>query len=457
MTPEEILEYDRRHVWHPFTQMKEWLAEDRLLIVEGDGVRLRGADGRWYYDGTSSIWLSLHGHRVPEIDRAIREQLDRVAHSTLLGLANVPSAVLAKRLADAAPPGLVRVFFADAGANAVEAAIKVAVQFHHNQGRTKRRLVLGFSDNYHGDTLGAVGVAPDELFHWPFLGLLPGHPRAPYPYCYRCPLGLSFPACGVQCFEDVRRLAFAHAEELAAIIVEPVEGAGGVVPAPPGYLVKLRELADELGILLIVDEVATGMGRTGRMFAVEEEGVVPDLLCLGKGLSGGYLPLSAMLATEKVFEAFLGEWTDRNAFFHGHSFTGNPLACAAGIASLDLLLDLLPELPARGEVLAAGLAPLLDDPFVGDVRRRGFMAGMEVVADRASKRRFPFGARAGRRVAEAARARGLLVRPIGDVVIFMPPLASTPAELEEMTAILVAAFRDARPALADLAATGGAR
>lgn len=451
--PEEILAFDKAHVWHPFTQMKDWLdAEDSVVIAEADGVRVRDTRGRWYFDGTSSLWLNVHGHRVPAIDDAIRAQLDRVAHSTLLGLGNVPAAVLAKRLADVAPAGLTRVFFADAGANAVEAAIKIAVQYHANRGDTKRRLVLGFTDNYHGDTLGAVGVAPDELFHWPFMGLLPGHPRGPYPNCYRCPVGKTRPDCDTACFGEIRRIAAAHADELAAVIFEPTEGAGGIVPAPPGYLRMLRELCDETGMLLIVDEVATGMGRTGKLFACEHEGVSPDLLCLGKGLSGGYLPLSAALATEEVFAAFLGEWTSRKAFFHGHSFTGNPLACAAGIASLDLLLELLPSLPEKAERLGEMMAPLASLPHVGDVRQSGFMVGIELVADRAARTPFSFGDRAGLRVTERARAHGLLVRPIGNVVIFMPPLASTEAELAEMAEALLAAFGDAEPDLAARAA-----
>jgi adenosylmethionine-8-amino-7-oxononanoate aminotransferase len=412
-------------------------------------VRLTDTRGREYYDGTSSIWLNVHGHRVPEIDDAIRAQLDRVAHSTLLGLANVPSAILAKRLVDLAPPGLTRVFFADAGANAVEAALKIAVQYHANRGDPDRHLVMGFTNNYHGDTLGAVGVAPDEVFHWPFLGLLPGHPRAPYPTCYRCPVGREWPDCGIACFAEVERLVEARAGELAAVIVEPVEGAGGIVPAPAGYLGALRELTRKHGILLIVDEVATGMGRTGRLFASEADGVAPDLLCLGKGLSGGYLPLSATLATEPVFAAFLGEHEERTAFFHGHSFTGNPLACAAGLASLDLLEELLPRLPGKAELLRELCAPLREHRHVGDVRQAGLMVGVELVADRESRRPFPSPVRAGHRVADRARERGLLVRPIGNVVIFMPPLASTPEELREMARILVAAFGDAAAALDD--------
>jgi len=445
-TPAELARLDAQHVWHPFTPMRQYAESGAPVIVRGEGVRIQDADGRWYFDGTSAIWLNVHGHRVPEIDAAIQEQLGRIAHSTLLGQANVPSILLAERLTAAAPAGLGHVFYTDNGAGAVEAAIKMAVQFWANQG-IYRRFVLGFTDNYHGDTLGAVGVAADDLFHAPFLGLLPGHPRVPYPKRFRA----ADPDGALEGSLAAADRTLRERDDIAAVIVEPVQGAAGIIPSPPGFLKGLRALCDEHDVLLIIDEVATGFGRTGTMFACDHEGITPDLLCIGKGLTGGYLPVAATLATERVFDAFLGEIDEHKTFFHGHSYTGNPLGCAAALANLDLLEALLPRLPAKAAVLAEELESLAAHPHVGDVRQAGFMTGIELVRDPSTNEGFAYGDRAGWLVTDAARERGLLIRPIGNVVIFMPPLGSTLEELQEMAGILREAFAEAAPALTELA------
>lgn len=449
---EELVAWDKAYVWHPFTHMKQYLASEPLIIVRGEGVRLQDTRGRWYYDGTASIWLNVHGHCVAELNKAVCEQLSRVAHSTLLGMSNVPATVLARALIEIAPKGLRRVFYVDNGAGAVEAAIKIAVQYWANRGAGEKRLVLGFENNYHGDTLGAVGVSPDPLFHWPFVRLLPDHPRVPYPYPYRSasddPLSESLDAA--------ERVLRERRDEIAGVIVEPVEGAGGIIVPPRGFLRGLRELCDRYEALLIVDEVATGFGRTGWMFACNAENVTPDLMCLGKGISGGYLPIGATLTTEDVFEAFLSD-DFRKTFFHGHSYAGNPLGAAVSLASLDMLKQLLPTLPEKAEHLARLLAPLADEPFVGEVRQTGFMIGIELVQDREKKTPFPYSAQAGWTVANQARELGLLVRPIGNVLIFMPPLAATHAELEEMTRILQEAFATTRTALSHVAEKAMAR
>jgi adenosylmethionine---8-amino-7-oxononanoate aminotransferase len=455
-TPAELKAWDKAYVWHPFTQMKEFIESDPLTIVAAKGVKLKDSEGRWYYDGVSSLWLNVHGHRVPKIDRAITEQLGKVAHSTLLGLGNAPSILLAKRLVELAPPGLTRVFYSECGASAVEIALKLAVQFWANQGRAGKTRLLGFTGNYHGDTLGAVGVARDEIFHWPFLSLLPEHPRVPYPHCYRCPLGLERASCGLACATAATETIALQADRLAAVIFEPVEGAGGIIPAPEGYLTALRKACTEHDVLLIVDEVATGIGRTGKLFACEHEGVTPDLMCLGKGLSGGYLPLAATLATDRIFEAFLGDAKERKTFFHGHSFTGNPLSCNAALASLSLLEDLLPALPKKAARYREMLAPLADHPFVGDVRVAGFMAGIELVTDKESRTPFSFEDQAGYLVTGIARELSLINRPIGNVVILMPPLASAENELFEMVEILKEALNRAEAELRKLATRGEA-
>jgi adenosylmethionine-8-amino-7-oxononanoate aminotransferase len=451
--PGLIRAWDRDHVWHPFTQMKDYLAGDPVIIAAADGVRLQDIEGRWYYDGVSSIWLNVHGHRVPEIDRAIREQLDRVAHVTLLGQGHVRAAELAHCLSEWLPLPLTRFFFSESGASAVEVALKMAVQFWANQGE-RRPKVMGFTANYHGDTLGAMAVAPDPTFHWPFLSYLPSNPRAPYPYCFRCPIGRRWPECRLACLEAVEEQIARHRAELAAVIIEPVQGAGGIIPAPPGYLLALRKLCDEYGVLFIVDEVATGFGRTGRMWGIDHDGVVPDILCLGKGLSGGYLPISATVTTDRVYGAFWADVGEKKALYHGHSYAGNPLAAAAALANLDLFqkTSLLAELPQKSALIAAELAPLRDHPYVGDIRQMGLMVGIELVAARAEARPFPYAVQAGYRVAHAAREEGLLIRPIGNVVIFMPPLASSSADLKAMTTRLRRAFESATPVLAELAA-----
>ncbi len=455
--PDALADLDRRHVWHPFTHMQPWIAGDPLVIVRGEGMRLQDSRGRWYWDGTSSLWVNVHGHRHPRLDAALRAQIDRVAHSTLLGLANAPSILLAERLSALTRHALPRVFFSDNGAGAVEAALKIAVQYHANRGDHGRRFVLGFTNNYHGDTLGAVGVAYDEAFHGPFRDLLPGHPRAPFPGLFRSPFGRDPAAVTAACLAETGRVLAAHAGRIAALIVEPVQGAGGIVPAPPGFLPGLRRLADAHGALLIVDEVATGFGRTGTMFAIQAEGVVPDLLCLGKGITGGYLPVAATLAREAVFSEFLGPPESGRTFFHGHSYTGNPLGCAVALESLAMLVaDVLPALPAKVERVRPGLAPLRDLPHVGDVRQAGLMVGIELVADRAAATPFPYRLQAGLVPARRARDAGLLVRPIGNTLIFMPPLAATAGDLDAMLGVLRDAVAGAQGELARIAAEAGA-
>jgi adenosylmethionine-8-amino-7-oxononanoate aminotransferase len=440
--PRSTLEqWDREHLWHPFTPMQQYAGEPPLIIDHAHDCFLVDLDGREYIDGVSSLWCNVHGHRVPELDAAVRDQLDRVAHSTLLGLTNVPAIQLARRLVEAAPPGLTRVFFSDDGATAVEVALKMAFQYWRQcpEPRPEKTRFLALQGAYHGDTLGDVSVGDIARFHNLFGPLLFPTLRAPNPYCYRCPLGLERSRCRIECVEALADLVRSHADTLAAVVVEPlVQGAAGMIVAPPGYLRRVREVTREHDVLLIADEVAVGFGRTGSLFACSQEDVTPDFLCLAKGLTAGYLPLAATLTTEAVFAAFLGRPEEGKTFFHGHTYTGNPLGAAVALASLDLfeknrVLEVLPE---KVERLRHHLERMATLPWVGDVRQRGLMAGVELVADKGTKARFPTERRMGAEVCRRAREQGVLLRPLGDVLVVMPPLTIPLSLLDRMLDVL---------------------
>lgn len=401
-------------LWHPFTQQQAWTAEEAPVIARGDGCELIDADGRRFLDGTSSLWCNVHGHRVQQLDDAIRAQLDRVAHTTMLGLTHPLAIELGERLVEIAPGDLSRVFYSDTGAAATEIALKMAYQAQLQAGSRERTTFAYVDASYHGDTLGAVSVGGIEVFHERFRPLLFDGVRLPW--------------------GDAEAAAATIREQghrLAAVIVEPVvQGAGGLLVQPEGYLRAIREAATDVGAYLICDEVATGFGRTGTMFACEQEGVSPDLLCLGKGLTGGYLPLAATLATEEIYEHFLGGVDELKTFFHGHTFTGNPLGCAAAIASLDLLQG---GTLAAAQERAAEMKALLDEliaplPGVHEVRHRGLMVGIELLPH-------PATARAGHQVIVEARERGVLLRPLGDIVVLMPPLAISAEQLRHLVEV----------------------
>jgi len=438
---ETLAQWDRDHLWHPFTQMKGFREEELLIISRGEGVYLFDAQGRRYLDGVSSLWCNVHGHRRRELDEAVRVQLDQVAHSTLLGLAHPPAILLARRLAEIAPAGLTKVFFSDDGSTAVEAALKIAYQYWRNRGLPRKQRFLKLAHAYHGDTLGAVSVGGIPLFHEVFQPLLFDTLEAPCPYCYRCPHRED---CSLQCLALLEEQVAVHHEELAAVILEPLmQGAAGMLPQPPGYLTRVREVTRKYNVLLIADEVAVGFGRTGKMFACEHENVSPDLLCLGKGITGGYLPLAATLATDEIYDAFLFEFDEFKAFFHGHTFTGNPLAAAVALASLDLFEKdrILETLPEKIELLTRRLTAMADHPRVGDVRQRGMMAGIELVQDKISREPFPVARRTGHRVILQARPLGAILRPLGDTIVLMPPLCISLDELETLTQITFESIR----------------
>ncbi|MGI8411213.1 MAG: adenosylmethionine--8-amino-7-oxononanoate transaminase [Solirubrobacteraceae bacterium] len=414
---ERLLAEDAAVLWHPFTQQQGWASEDRLVIDRAEGCELIDADGRRYIDGVSSLWCNVHGHRHPLIDAAVREQLDRVAHTTMLGLTHRPAIDLATRLVELAPPRLSRVFYSDSGSTAAEIALKMAFQFWQQQGGAARRRTrfVSLREAYHGDTIGSVSVGGIELFH----------------SLYR-PLLFETLAAEPGDAADMERVLSEHAGEVAAVILEPlVQGAAGMLVHPEGYLRDVRELCDRHGALLICDEVATGFGRTGTMFACEQEDVAPDFICLAKGLTGGYMPLAATLTTERVYAGFLGRFEEFRSFFHGHTYTGNPLACAAALATLEVFEAerTLERLAPKIELLARLLAPIASAPAVAEVRRRGFMCGIELKG-------FPVEARIGHQVTLEARRRGAIIRPLGDVVVLMPPLAISEAELARLVTIV---------------------
>jgi adenosylmethionine-8-amino-7-oxononanoate aminotransferase len=440
----DLIDWDRRYLWHPFTQMQEWLSEEPIIIERGEGNYLIDTEGRRYLDGVSSLWCNVHGHRKRELDEALRAQCDRIAHSTMLGLANVPATLLAKRLVELTPASLTRVFYSDAGATAVEIALKLALQYWQLRGDSQRTRFLSLTEAYHGDTLGAVGVGYSEAFHRYFRPVVSPALQINPPHVYRW-LQRETPERALQlAIEDAERVFAEHGSELAALIVEPLmQGAAGMWSQPLGYLPALQDLARRYGTLLICDEVATGFGRTGRLFAVEHEGIEPDLLCLGKGLTGGYLPLAATLTSERIFEAFLGPYETSRAFFHGHTYTGNPLASAVAVANLEIFENeqVVARVAARSKQLAAQLGHKLGAlPQVGDIRQWGLMVGLELVRDRATREAHPAKERIGHRVILDARSKGVIIRPLGSVIILMPPLSISQNEIEHLATVVADAI-----------------
>jgi len=421
--------------------MQEWEQEDPLIIERGNGSYLIDTEGNTYLDGTSSIWVNLHGHRHPMLNQAIKKQLDKIAHSTFLGLSNPPAIELARALIQIAPKGLTRVFYSDNGSTAVEIALKMAVQYwqQRHPGAGPKNTFLHLKMAYHGDTIGAVSVGNIALFHSRFKPLLFPTLAAEPPYCYRCPLKLAYPSCKMACIDPIEQILKRRHRELAGFIIEPLmQAAAGMIPQPAGYLKRVRALCTKYDVLLITDEVATGFGRTGKMFAGEHERITPDLMAISKGLTGGYMPLAATLTTDEIYRGFLGTYDEFKTFFHGHSFTGNPLGCAVALANLQVFHQekTLSRLSAKIKMLTQWLKPIADTPHVGDVRQRGFMVGIELVRDKATKAPYPLSAKAGHHVAAIARSKGFIFRPIGNVLVLIPPLSTTAEELKKMVEIL---------------------
>ena len=431
---ETLRKYDSDYLWHPFTQMSEWEHADNIVITRGEGCYLIDSEGNRYLDGVAAIWTNVHGHCRAEINEAIKAQVDRLEHSTLLGLTNDRAALLAKRLVDIAPAGLCKVFYSDNGSTAVEIGVKMAFQYQQQAGNPGKTKFICFDNAYHGDTVGAMSVGGIDIYHEVYSPLLFPTIKAPSPYCYRCSLSAEgdCQSCGLLCLKELERLLELHAHELAGLVIEPcVQGAGGMIVQPPGFLKGVRELCNRFDVLMIADEVAVGFGRTGAMFACGREGVTPDIMALSKGISAGYLPLAATLTTRKVYDAFLGAYSTLKTFFHGHTFTGNPIACAAALTSLDLFEkdDLLESLVPKIAYLKERLHKLADLPNVGDIRHDGMIGGIELVLDKDSRQPYPWEERVGVRVCLEARKHGLFLRPLGNIIVIFPPLSISLEEL----------------------------
>jgi adenosylmethionine-8-amino-7-oxononanoate aminotransferase len=405
--------------------MNDWMAEEPVIIESGEGAILRDTRGREYIDANSSIWTNLHGHRHPTINRAIQDQLDRIAHSSFLGLSNEPAIRLAEQLVQIAPPGLTRVFYSDDGSTAMEVAVKMALQYWQHRHQPRRTKFVAFADAYHGDTLGAVSIGGIDLFHSAFRPLL-------------------FEVIRVNDPSRLAAILRKHGDGVAGVVIEPlVQGAAGMKLWRRGLLAELRSLCTERGALLIVDEVLTGFGRTGTMFACEQEGVTPDLMAVAKGFTGGYLPLAATLATEEIYRAFLGDYSEFKTFFHGHSYTGNQLGCAAALANLRVFRDeqTLVKIQPKSERLRAGLESLRALPQVGDVRHIGMIGAVELFQDVATRQPFPLAEKIGMRVCDEMRQRGVLTRPIGNTIIVLPPYCISDEQLDRVLSVLAESIR----------------
>lgn len=437
---------DKEFVWHPFTQMKEYEEKDPVIIEGGEGVYLYDTEGNKYIDGVSSLWVNIHGHKVPEIDNAIKDQVGKLSHSTLLGITNPPAAELGQKLIEICPPGMKKVFYSGDGASAVEVAIKMAFQYWNQKGHPEKTKFVCLENGYHGDTLGAVSVGGIDLFHSTFKPLLFESFKAPSYYCYRCPLGKVYPSCNLACADEIDKILENHSDEIAAVIFEPyVQAAGGMIVSPPGYIKKIREYCDKHNVLMILDEVATGFGRTGKMFACEHDGVTPDIMVLGKGLTGGYLPLSATITTQKVYDAFLGDYEEFKTFFHGHSYAGNPISCAAALGNLEAFENYksLEKLEEKIEILENELKEFTGLSHVGNVRNKGLMVGIELVKNKETKEPYRPEEKMGWKVADHAMENEVLIRPLGNVVVLMPPIGISKKDLKKLLNVTYSSIKKA--------------
>ena len=435
---ETLVAWDKRYLWHPFTQMQDWLAEVPVIIERGDGCYLIDIAGNRYIDGVASMWANVHGHNHPELNSALKTQIDKVAHTTLLGYSNIPAIELAKKLVELTPVGLNKVFYSDNGSTAVEIALKMAYQYWQHKGEAQRKLFIHFDKAYHGDTIGAMSVGGIDSFHTTFDSLLFKGIRVFAPEVYRSG-NTDDSAVKTQWLNAVENALSEHRGQIAGIILEPlIQGAGGMLLSPRGFLKELSALAKRWETLLIVDEVMTGFGRTGKMWACEHESVTPDLLCTAKGLAAGYLPLAATLTTDEIYNAFLGEYRDLKTFFHGHTFTGNPLACAVALENIAIFEreNLLSRLQPTIAHFKNRLQEFNKLPHVGDVRVCGLAAGVALMKNPNTNTLYPFEEKVGIRVCKEALTRGAILRPLINTIVLIPPLQISTSELDALLDIV---------------------
>jgi adenosylmethionine---8-amino-7-oxononanoate aminotransferase len=429
---------NKNSIWHPFTQMSDFASEEQVVIERGEGSYLIDTDGKRYLDGISSLWVNVHGHGHPALNASLKEQIDKISHSTLLGLSNRPAIEYAETLLKVCPQSLKHVFYSDSGSTSVEIALKIAFQYFQQSKQPKKTKFVYFENSYHGDTIGSVGVGGIDLFHSLYRPLLFDAFKTSHPYFYRSE-DASLTDCRDRCLRDLEKTLQEHHQEIAACILEPlVQGAAGIITQPDGFLKGVRKLCTSYDVLLIIDEVATGFGRTGTLFACEQEAVEPDLMCVAKGITGGYLPLAATLSTDKIYQAFLGNYEDLKTFFHGHTYTGNPLACVLAKTNLEIFREenTLMNVGRRRMQLQKRLQPFFDLPAVGDIRQKGLMAGIELVSHRKTKASYPLADKIPHKIVLEARRRGLIIRPLGPVMVLMPPLSINEAELDQLCDVL---------------------
>ncbi len=430
-----LKEWDKKYVWHPFTQMAEYVKFEPIVIERGKGCWLYDTDGKRYLDAVGSIWCNVHGHNVKELNEAICNQLEKIAHSTLLGLSNVPAIILAKKLVDITPDGLNHVFFSDDGSTAMEVALKMAYQYWQLKGNKRKTKFVKLEEAYHGDTIGSVSIGGIDLFHSMFRELMFGTFKVCPPHPYR--FDGSVEECLQESLDAMELILSEHSDEIAAVVMEPlVQAAAGMIVHPEGFLKGVRDLCNKYNVLLILDEVATGFGKTGMMFACQWEGVVPDIMAVSKGLTAGYLPLAATLATDEVYSAFWGgDYGSGRTFFHGHTFTGNQVGCSVALANIELFekKNWPQDLEEKIDYLHRKLKEeLFDLKHVGDIRGKGFMIGIELVKDKARKETFSWKDDVGRKVSRKIIEKGVFTRPLGPVLVIMPPLAIAEEEIDFM-------------------------
>jgi adenosylmethionine-8-amino-7-oxononanoate aminotransferase len=429
------IERDLKYIWHPYTQMKDYQKYPPVLIEKAKGIKLFDNKGKFYYDTISSWWCNVHGHNHPKIKEAIKKQLNSVEHVLFAGFTHKPAITLAEKLIQLSPSNLTKVFFSDNGSTSVEVALKMSFQYWHNTGRGGKTKFVSLDFAFHGDTVGSMSVSGVDLFNEVFSPLFFPSFKVPSPYCYRCPVGKSRESCEIECSEPLEKLLKERNEEICAVILEPlVLAAGGMIVYPKAYLKKVSQLAKKYDIHLIVDEVATGFGRTGEMFASEHVNIKPDFMCLSKGITAGYMPFGATLTTEKIYKAFYADYNKKKTFYHGHTHTANPLACSVGIASLEIFKKerVLSRINKIIPFLHNGLEKMRDLPFVGDVRSIGMIGALELVRDKKKRGPFKFTERIGMKIYNEGLKRNILLRPLGNIVYLFLPLCIRKSELQDI-------------------------